>query len=608
MCGIAGYIGYQSIEDATIAATMQRMQRRGPDAQSYRKIQDGNTHIILIHSRLSILDLDPRSNQPFEREQVITVYNGEIYNYQELKQEAIQCGDVFKTTSDTEVFLSRYLRYGEACVDAFEGMWSFALYDQKLKKLMLSRDRFGEKPLYILRTEHGLFFGSEIKFLSSLSGQKLTVNEQHLKRYLVNGHKSLYKKKEHFFKEIEELDIAHNMIVDHNLNIHLYKYWSPKVLVNKLSLADIIESTREKLIHSVKLRLRSDVPLAFCLSGGVDSASLVSIAAKVFNADIQSFSIIDSDAHYNEFENIQATIDDTGCKNTKIHISPNENNIERLIDLVDYHDGPVATISYLVHAMLSEAIQKNGYKISISGTAADELFTGYYDHFVLHLYEMREHARFQEFKGDWEKYVLEFVRHPEFRKHNLYFDNPDLREHIYLNNRDFSTYLKDDFAEAFTETKYTSSLLKNRMMNELFHEVVRIILHEDDLNSMRYSIENRSPFLDTDLVNFAYSIPNEHLIQKGYAKYILRESMKGILNDTVRLSREKKGFNASIHSLIDFNNPQHRDFLLSDSPVYELVDRKKIEKAMAMKEIPNSYKKFLFNFINTKIFLENNQL
>ena len=141
-------------------------------------------------------------------------------------------------------------------------------------------------------------------------------------------------------------------------------------------------------------------------------------------------------------------------------------------------------------------------------------------------------------------------------------------------------------------------------MNEMFHEVVRVILHEDDLNSMLYSIENRSPFLDTSLFEFAYSIPTKLLINKGYNKYLLRESMKGILNDQVRLSREKKGFNASINSIFDFSNPVHRDYFLSDSPIFEWFDRDKMSKLLQQTEFPNSYKKFLFDFICSKIFLE----
>ena len=604
MCGIAGYIGKKPLEEARIASTLPLMHQRGPDMQDYVSFNDDGLYIALLHARLSIIDLDIRSNQPFTIAHATLIFNGEIYNYVELREELLRRGIQLNTSSDTEVLLHYYLIYGEKCVQYFEGMWAFAIYDRKEKKMFLSRDRFAEKPLYYYETNDGFYFGSETKFLKTLAGKKFDVNEDHLLRYLVNGHKSLYKVNETFYKDVFEVPFASNLSIDSTLQRSQTLYWKPACKEQKMSLAEAIEGTRERLIQSVKLRMRSDVPLAFCLSGGVDSASLVSIAAKILNYDVATFSIIDSDKRYDENELMQATIDDVNCKSTKILLSPEEDNIKRLRQLVEYHDAPVATISYFVHSFLSEAINKNGYRISISGTGADEIFTGYYDHFNLYLYEMRDHTDYKKYLNDWEQHPAKYVRHPYFQKPELYFKTPELREHIYLNNREFASVLNKDFQELFTESTYSNSLLRNRMLNELFHEVVPVILHEDDLNSMKYSIENRSPFLDKDLFEFEYSIPSQHLIQDGYAKYILRESMKGILNDKVRLTREKKGFNADIKSIIDFKNPVHRSFLLDESPVFKLVNKQKIEKLLDMKEFPNSYKKFLFNFINTKMFLE----
>lgn len=604
MCGIAGYIGKKSLKESAIAFTLALMKQRGPDIQKYQLLDEGSFSVALLHSRLSIIDLDQRSSQPFSIGNATIIFNGEIYNYLELKAELLKKEIKLNTDSDTEVLLHYYIIYGEKCVDYFEGMWAFAIYDRKEKKLFLSRDRFSEKPLYYHESKEGFYFGSETKFLKSLTGKKFEVNERHLLRYLVNGHKSLYKVNETFYKEIFELPFASNLSIGSTLVKKQTKYWRPSFNPQKMSMGYAIEGVRKRLIESVKLRLRSDVPLAFCLSGGVDSASLVSIAAKKFNYNVATFSIIDEDERYDEEDLIQATIDDVGCKSTKIKLSPKEDNLTRLKDLIAYHDAPVATISYFVHSLLSEAISKNGYRIAISGTSADEIFTGYYDHFNLHLYEMRNTPDYDNYLKDWTEFPAKYVRHPYFQKASLYFENPSLREHIYLNNREFASMLKKDFMEPFTEEPYCDSLLRKRMLNELFHEVVRVILHEDDLNSMKYSIENRSPFLDKNLIEFAYSIPNEHLIKNGYAKYILREAMKGILNDKVRLTREKKGFNADIKSIIDFQDSASRAFLLDESPVFKIVNKEKIETLFAMAEFPNSYKKFLFNFINVKIFLE----
>jgi len=603
MCGIAGFIGEKEISKINIVETLNLMKKRGPDFQSYFNFSHNNSNISLLHSRLSIIDIDSRSNQPYLDNNCILVFNGEIYNYLEIKEELTELGVSFKTESDTEVLIKSYQIFGEKCVDKFEGMWSFAIYDKVKNKLFLSRDRFAEKPLFYYETSEGFYFASEIKFIKELLGNNLIINNNHLMRYLVNGHKSLYKTSDTFYNGVKEVEFATNLSISNN-KINKYKYWIPSYSPVNITENDAVEGVNHFLKKSLKLRLRSDVPLAFCLSGGVDSASLVSLAAKEFNYDVSTFSIIDSDKRYNELENIQATVNDIGCKSFKVKLDSNNDNITRLENLVKYHDAPVATISYFVHSILSEAIASKGFKISVSGTGADEIFSGYYDHFNLHLNEIKGDKDFNKYLLDWKTYTHKYVRHPELRKYDLYFKNPKIRSHIYLNNNYFSDFLKTPFKEEFTEKKYTPSLLRNRMMNEMFHEVVRVILHEDDLNSMFYSLENRSPFLDKDLFEFVNTIPSKYLIKNGYAKNLLRSSMKGILNNKVRLDREKKGFNASINSIIDFNNKEHIDYILDDSKIFEFVKKDKIEKLLKAKEYSNSFKKFLFNFINSKIFIQ----
>jgi len=603
MCGIAGYIGYQSIEQQQIDNTLRLMKNRGPDQQDYAALSHGATKIYLLHSRLSIIDLDPRSNQPFKREHVTLVFNGEIYNYLELRSDLEKSGVKFTTASDTEVLIESYLKYGPDCVKKFEGMWSFALFDSKTGLLLLSRDRFAEKPLYLYEAEKGIYFASEIKFLQSLSGRKFTANNEQIKRYLVNGYKALYKHNQHFYNEVTEIPFATNVVVNSDLQQKSEQYWAPRFETVDISMADAIEKTRELLFKSVKLRLRSDVPLAFCLSGGVDSSALVAIAAKKFNCNVATYSIVDPDPRYNEFENIEASLQDLGCKNTIVNLQKTK-SLDRLRELVRYHDGPLATISYYVHSMLSEAIAADGNKVVFSGTAADEFFTGYYDHHNLLLHELRNHPQYWQYRKDWEEHVQPFVRNPYLQDPELYDKDPNFRGHIYLNNDEFAQYLTTPFSEEFREEYFCDSLLRNRMANELYYEATRIILHEDDLNSMRCSLENRSPYLDSELVDFAYSIPIEHLMQNGYGKFVLREAVGGFLNDKVRLDRTKKGFNASIESVIDLNSPEVNEMLLSDSPVFEIVHRDKMEALLKQRSFPNSFSKFLFYFVNVKIFLE----
>ena len=607
MCGIAGYIGKEKIDAPVIKDTLDLMMNRGPDCQNYQFIENNNTRIYLLSSRLSIIDLNKAANQPFVLNGCTLIFNGEIYNYIELREELKKNGIECRTKSDTEVLLRYYILYGEECVKYFEGMWSFAIYDNRYHKLFISRDRFAEKPLYYYQTKNGFYFGSETKLLKSLCQRSFPINQKHLLRYLAQGYKSLHKTKETFFENLYELKYATNCVVDQDANIRTNRYWTPKSEIDMtMSRNDAVEGAKHHLLNSVKIRLRSDVPLAFCLSGGVDSAALVSIASKNFNYNVNSFSIIDSDERYNEFDNIKATVEDTGCKSNFIKLSYND-SLCRLKKLIAYHDAPVATITYFIHSMLSEKIAQNGYKVAFSGTSADELFTGYYDHFLLHLYSVKDSVGYLTYLKDWEKYILRYVRNPFFRNPTLYMQKPGFRDHIYDNCLEFLSFLKVPLNESFTEENFAPSLLRNRMLNELFHENTPLMLHEDDLNSALYSIENRSPYLDSRLFEFVYSIPDEYLIQNGYGKYILRSAVNGILNDTVRLDRRKKGFNASINSIFDLRNKNTRNFILDPlSPIFDLIDRKQIAKLLELTPIPNHYSKFIFSFINAKIFIERN--
>jgi asparagine synthase (glutamine-hydrolysing) len=604
MCGIAGYIGKKQINKGAINNTLRLMKNRGPDFQDSESFIVNDTNIYLLHSRLSIIDLEERSNQPFSINGCTLIFNGEIYNHIELRNELKKLGHIFTTNSDTEVLLKAYIEYGEDCVQHFNGMWAFAIWDEKNQKLFLSRDRFAEKPLFYFHDNDGFYFASEIKAIQSLRQIPFQIDYDYMKRYLVYGYKFLNKTQQTYFHGIREIKFGSNASLDSDINFIHYKYWKPESNQIQMTLNEAIEGSRDHLLQSLKLRLRADVPLAFCLSGGVDSASLASIAKKEFNYDVETFSIIDSDERYNEYDNIKATIDDLNCKHSLIHLNF-ENMLERLQDLVAYHDGPISTISYLIHSMLSEKINEHGFRIALSGTAADELFTGYYDHFNLHLYEMRNHTNFQQYLKDWQEHTGNYVRNPYLKNPLLYFDDQSIRDHNHLSSSEFASFLKEDFSIEITENRYTDSLLRNRMLNELFHEATPIILNEDDLNSMRYSIENRSPYLDVNLFNFANSIPNEHLIKNGYGKYVLREAMNGTLNDHVRLDRRKKGFNASINSLFDFSDSDTYDYFLdTSSPIFDLIDFSSIERLINSNITANRHSKFLFNFINCKIFLE----
>jgi asparagine synthase (glutamine-hydrolysing) len=239
-----------------------------------------------------------------------------------------------------------------------------------------------------------------------------------------------------------------------------------------------------------------------------------------------------------------------------------------------------------------------------SAAPADELLTGYYDHHNLYLYETRHTSRGDSGLAAWQANVAPLVRNPHLRNPRLYFDNPRFRDHIYLNNDLFAGYLVRLWQEAFTEKSYTPSLLRNRMLNEMFQEAVPVILHEDDLNAMYFSIENRSPFLDRELFEFCYRIPTSYLIRDGFAKVILRDAMAGVVPEKILWNRRKVGFNAPVFSFLDVKDAGVKEWVLADGPIFNHVRKDRIRALLQKNYLENSESKFLFNFVCAKTFLE----
>jgi asparagine synthase (glutamine-hydrolysing) len=610
MCGISGYISKTNlIADNGIERTLELMKRRGPDSKNFFKKSYNSKQLALLHSRLNIIDLNVRANQPYYDENFIIVFNGEIYNYLEIKSKLENKNYKFKTNSDTEVLIKSFQEYGEKCVDHFIGMWAFAIWDIKKKQLFISRDPFGEKPLFYYLDENGFFFGSEIKFIKSLCKKNFKINKNQIQKNIFLGYKSLNKFNSTFYQNIISLESSSNILIDLDLNLIKKKYWKPTLNIDQnMSVIDAVNGVKKKLIKSLELRMRSDVPIAFCLSGGVDSSLLASHAKKTFDKEISTFSIIDKDPRYDEYENIKHIIDDLKCKHELIKIDNSENIFfDRLRMLTKYHDGPIATLSYYVHSFLSENISKNGYRVAISGTGADEIFTGYYDHFLLHFEALKGTKYLKSSIESWTKFILPKIRNPYLQNSKLYIEDPENRDLVYEKNLGVSQYSINTFEQKFTEENYCDELLRKRMMNELFHEVVPVILKHDDLNSMHYSVENRSPYLDRDLLEFTLTIPPHLLIANGLQKKILRDSGEGVLSDKVRLSKQKKGFNASINSIINLDNANIMDIIFDESsPIAEYVDLVKLRKDLNIKLIPNHLSKLIFSIISTNFFLESN--
>jgi len=610
MCGISGFFGNKNISKKNIDLTLNLMKNRGPDKQDYFHWKiDKKRQIYLLHSRLSIIDLKDRSHQPFFLGNYILVFNGEIYNYLELKEKIKNIVD-FKTKSDTEVILHYFKLYGSKCFDHFEGMWSLAIFDKKKNKLVLSRDRFGEKPLYVMKKKEGIYFGSEIKYIQKLSStKKFQINYEKINHFLQFGYKSIYKNNNSFFKNIYQINSSSFLEIDKNLKTKSSIYWQyNKKIDNKLTLKKTISTAKNLFTDSLNLRLRSDVPIALCLSGGVDSTTIASLAKKKINKKLETFSIIDDkDLRYNESKNIKYLIKKLNLKNNYIY-SSKKLSFERLGKQIEYHDAPVFTITNYLQNFLAEKISNKRYKVVISGSGADEIFSGYYDHHLMYLYEVRKNKKlFNTHLNGWKKYILPNIRNKYFRNQKLFFNNKNERSYIYDHNVELRKYFVKPLRNNFKEKKFSGSLLRNRMLNETFFENIPIFNHSEDLNFMQYSVENRSPFLSRQLFEFMNTVPIKYLMQKGFAKFILREIGKNYVPSKIRLDRKKRGFNSSINSLINIKSKKFIKFINKNSKIYDIVNKKEFLKGLKNLNNENYLSKFIFSFISVKIFLEKNK-
>jgi len=413
MCGIAGYIGSRELAPETVRACLDLMHHRGPDSAGvHRWAHDDGASVYFLHTRLQIIDLAPRSNQPFHAGATWLTYNGELYNYVELRGELQAAGETFSTESDTEVLARAFDRGGPEALDRAEGMWAFAAYNERDRSVTLARDRFGEKPLYLFRDATGLYFGSEVKFIAALAGVRLPIAYAQVYRYLVNGYRALYKGPQQFFAGIEAVPPGVAVRIAADGSETRRTYWRPSFETDEsMTYEAAVEGTRERLLRAVKLRLRADVPLAFCMSGGVDSNSLISIAKRVFDYDVHGFTIMNEDARYNEEDMVAESVRALGVRHTGVSFST-DSFLDRLATLVAHHDAPVYTITYYVHWLLMGEIAARGYRIAISGTAADEMFTGYYDHPSPYLAAVAGTDQFEPSLAACQRLVAPIVRHP----------------------------------------------------------------------------------------------------------------------------------------------------------------------------------------------------
>lgn len=399
-----------------------------------------------------------------------------------------------------------------------------------------------------------------------------------------------------------KVERGHYIVIDKTLNIVKKRYFKFKQKIKTQSYKNIKTNIKKILISNSKKALNSDVPVAFCLSGGVDSSSLAAIAKKELKKNIHCFTLDPGEKSYDEIKAVNKSVSRLKLKHTWVKINKNE-TFENLKKILNHRNSPLPTLTNYIQWLLYKNISKKGYKVTISGIGADEIFSGYYDHHLAYFYDIRKNKTlFRKSLSYWKKNILPLIRNKFFRDSLFYFK---FRSPHYLfdKNKDINKFSKIKLNFRFKEKKFIKSMLRNRMLNELLLESVPVILEEEDLNAMYFSIENRSPFLNHKLFEYLNTVDTKHFIRNGYTKNLLRDSLGSILPDHIRKNYEKIGFNISLPKLIDFKSKDVLNFIKKDSKIYKYVKKDLINKVIIENDIQNnSY--FLFKFINMKLMID----
>jgi asparagine synthase (glutamine-hydrolysing) len=529
MCGISGIAG----EDwnANLLYSMTKIQsHRGPDNEGH--FINTNQTIGLGHTRLSIIDLTDSANCPMSDENgnITVVFNGEIYNYLELKQQLNHYS--FQTTSDTEVILASYIKWGEKCVDKFIGMFSFAIWDESKNILFCSRDRLGIKPFYYHLNNNTLYFASEIKALLAC-GIPSKPNWKQWSTYLTTGYYD--HSEDTFFENIQTLPGGHNLIFK-NKQVQIYPYWQLQESIeggSESSLTDYCEELKYLVSDSIKLHMRSDVPISVNLSGGLDSGILATmIDALHMTQPMTTFTSAFADHRYDESNSIP-NLGLTNFNHVK-HIT-HASSIPRLTEeLLWFQEAPFGGIPTLAYYDLHKTIHKYSNKVSMEGQGFDELFAGYRYVQPYHYADIVTEHGWNELEKRVPPQCLSDITKMQIRsilKNDWQPQSQDSTEHLQTKclSKEISQF--DNQFSGFNRpfTKF----LDNILYQDLIHTKLPRVLRMNDKLSMASGIELRVPFLDHRIVEFAFRLPNHLKIRNGQGKFILRHMAQPLLPKTL---------------------------------------------------------------------------
>ncbi len=520
---------------------LRSITHRGPEASNV--FAEGP--VSLGHNRLKIIDLSDQANQPFEYQDVVLVFNGEIYNYIEVRAELQKHGYQFRTAGDSEVICAAYKHYGEKCVDHFMGMWAFALWDKTQKKLFCSRDRFGIKPFYYITQGSNFYFASEYKALKQLPAFSNELNTQQFYRGLQLGWTTFGS--ETIYKNVVSLPPAYNIIWQEG-KLTGNKYWD--IDFSKTSASLSWEEKKEKFFSlfrdSVSLHSRSDVSNGTCLSGGLDSSSISSMYSTLLpDAKIKSFSVyyeddVDERPYVREVVNKYANIEPH-------YFSPTEKQIAESFHHITYHaDVPVYGSAYISQYFLMQLAKSQGVTVAIDGQGADEYLGGYLHSFYRVIGGLFASAKvtsgFSLLNTLAERENFSAKKKRDFLLKSLVsaFSNESKMYNFELSQLNS---LLNGSVTALSIDDVTSDKFNNLLYHLLLNTTLPTLLHFEDRNSMAFSLESRVPFLDHRLVEFCFTLQREDRINnRAETKYILREALKPILPKAVYERKDKKGF------------------------------------------------------------------
>lgn len=533
MCGILGLLNY---EKPHLENIKQSMSHRGPDDFSYYENRKKN--FFMYHSRLSIIDLDKRSHQPMRdhTENYIIVFNGEIYNYREIKKELVLKGHIFKTESDTEVVLTSYIQWGNLCLNKFRGMFSFCIYDIQNNELFLARDRFGIKPLLYFCADRKFLFSSELKPIIALNQVDKRINEESLNDIYEKGSVGNYRT---IFKNIRVLKPGHFMKIDMATNITISPYYNKNNISYKIpmdfSYQDSVMMLREKLEESAKYHLISDVNIGAYLSGGIDSAATVALLQNALNKPIKTFTL--------GFEGISKHLDESRIaeKTAKFLRSDhtckiiNSNDVSEIFDKFIYAlDQP--SIDGINSFLVSEFASKQ-VKVAVSGLGGDEIFGGY-NHFrkIKDLHARKSNLFDKFFNG------LHKIRPNRFTLNSsLKNKSPEICVKIIRRLNNTKNILLSPKISHSVRQHENLTLINRISAYEIDNYLHDTLLRDSDATTMGNSLELRPLLLDHKIVETALSLPDNFKIDNKFSKKIFFDSVKDIIPIQTR-DLKKRGF------------------------------------------------------------------